>query len=151
MNRKRLAILLSCFAILATVGLSYLAYLVWHVDNCAAFFRLAQRLECLESGGASYSLADGLAGLLHHGSPLAYYKTRLENQKNELLASRQLAELRISYTADGPRSDRQIALGLLAVYQRTGADYWFDFDLSNRQMVILCRSRDLAKFSEGLK
>ena len=148
MNTKWLALLLPCFAFLAIVGLSYL---VWPVGSCAAVFRLARRLECLESGGERFSLADGLAGLLHHGSPLGYYKTRLENQKNELLASGQLAELRISYTADGPRSDRKIALALVAVYQKTGADYWFDFDLTNRQMVILCRSRDFPKFSAALK
>jgi len=149
MNRKRLAILLSCFAILATVWLAYLAYLFWHVDSCAAFFRLAQRLESLESGGARYSLTDGLLGLLHPGGPLGYYKTKLGNQKKELLASGQLAELRISYT--GPRSDREIARALLAVSQKTGAAYWFDYDLNNRQMVILCRSRDLPKFSAAVK
>lgn len=148
MNAKRLAILLSCVAILATIGISNL---VSDVDGCGSVFRLARRLECLESGGARFGVADCFAGLLHSGSPLGYYKTRLENQKKGLLASGRLAEFRISYTADGPRSDREIALALLAVYQKTGADYWFDLDRTNRQMVILCRSRDLPEFSAALK
>ena len=84
-------------------------------------------------------------------NPLLYYKGELAKEIRALTASGQLVELRVPYAAEGIRSDREIAKALLATHQRTGADYWFDFDLTNRLMLVVCRSQDAATFSRALK
>ena len=145
---RRLVILLSCVAILAASGISYM---VWRGDRCASLFRVARHVERLEARRARPDLTDHLVGLLHNERPLAYYKTKFENEKKALLASGQLVELRIPYTAYGPRSDREIAMVLLSVHQQTGTDFWFDFDLTNRLMLVWCKACDLPRLSAALK
>jgi hypothetical protein len=82
---------------------------------------------------------------------LTYYEREFATEKKALLASGRLVEFRLPYTAEGPHSDREIAMALLAVFRRTGAEYWFDFDTTNRFMLVACRPRDLALFSTALK
>lgn len=149
MKAQRLITGLLLGVVLLAIGVSWV---LWRRDPCAHVFRTARHIERLESlRPRPYTLSDHVVGLLHQSNPLVYYKGELAKEIRALTASGRLVELRVPYTAEGIRSDREIAKALLAVHQRTGADYWFDFDLTNRLMLIVCRSQDVATFSSALK
>jgi hypothetical protein len=145
MKPPRLMTVLSLGVICLAIGL---AYAFWsHGDPCARLISLTAKVDRLQSSRPRpYRLSDHVVGVLHHSNPLLYYERQAENEKKALVASGQLVEFKIPYTADGPRSDREIAKALLAVHQRTGADYWIDFDLTNHLMLIECRPGDVGKF-----
>ncbi len=141
--------LISLGVVLLAIGVSCW---LWRGDPCAHLFRTARHIERLESRRPRpYGLSDHIVGFLHQSNPLLYYKGELAKEIRTLTASGRLVEFRVPYAAEGIRSDREIAKALLAIHQRTGADYWFDFDLTNRLMLVLCRSEDAARFSTALK
>ena len=149
MKARRLIIGFSVAVILLAIGVSW-----WdgRRDPCAHLFRTARHIERLESRRPRpYRLSDHIVGLLHQSNPLLYYKGQLSKEIRTLTASGRLMEIRVPYAAEGSRSDREIAAALLAIHQQTGADYWFDFDLTNHLMLVVFRAEDAAKFSTALK
>ena len=125
-----------------------LSYAIWsRSDRCDRLAELTAKVVRLYgSYPRAYSFSDHVVGLLHRSDPLAYYEKVAHSEKKALLASGQLVEFRIPYTADGPQSDREIAKALYAVWQRTGAHYWIEFDRTNRLMLVACRPRDTNHF-----
>lgn len=125
--------------------------LLWgRLDPCDHLFRVAAEIDRLESSGPPH-LSDAIVGALHHGDPVFHYQSKFQNEKASLMASGQLVEFRIPYTAEGIHSDRQIAMALVGVHRRTGSDYYFEFDRTNRLMLIVCRARDRETFTRVLK
>jgi hypothetical protein len=145
MKLPRLITALSLCAMCLAAGLGYV---VWsRNDPCGRFARLSAKVVRLQySRPRPYSFSDHLVGLLHRSDPLAYYEKVAAAEKKALLASGRLVEFRIPYTVEGERSDREIAKTLFAVWQRTGAGYWIDFDLTNHLMLVACRPRDVRQF-----
>jgi hypothetical protein len=140
----RITILCFCGVCLA-VGLSYIDWR--RNDPCEHCFQLTVRVARLQSSRPrDYSFTDHVVGLLHRSDPLTYYERKANSEKKALLTSGKLVEFRIPYTADGPHSDREIAKALDAVWQRTGVEYWIDFDLTNHLMLVACRPRDVHQF-----
>jgi hypothetical protein len=148
MNIPRLITGLSLGLICFAVGLTYMRR---NRDACVRLIRLTEKVDRLSVRPRPYHVSDHIVGVLHQSDPFMYYEKEAEKEKKVLLASGQLVEIRVPYAADGIRSDREIAKALLAVRRRTGADYWIDFDLTNRLMLVACRPRDVAAFSPALK
>lgn len=147
MKPRRVIALFSLVALCVVVVVLF--RMLSHQDPCAHLFRLARHIDILESRGPRP--LDHFVGLLHNSTPLAYYRKVLAGEIKALAASGQVVEFRIPFAPGGLRSDREIALAALDVNQQTGAEYWIDCDVSNRVMVVVCRSRDGPSFSAALK
>ena len=150
MKIPRLITALSLGVICFSLGLSYLVRS--RGDPCCRLIRLTEKVAHLQSARPRpYRLSDHIVGFLHRSNPLVYYEREAGKEMKTLLASGQLVEIRIPYSAGGSRSDREIAIALLAVHRRTGAYYWIDFDRTNRLMLFACKPLDLGAFSTALK
>ena len=115
-------------------------------NPCARLTRLEGKILRLSARPRPYRLSDRIVGLMHRSDPLLYYEREFAREKKGLLASGRLVEFRLPYTAEGPHSDREIAKALLVAWRRTGADYFIDFDRTNRLMLIACRPCDVRQF-----
>jgi hypothetical protein len=145
MKLPRLITTLSIGVICLAASLSYMVRS--RGDPCRRLNRLTAKVARLQSARPRpYSFSDHVVGMLHRSDPLLYYAREAETEKKALLAFGQLVEFRIPYTAEGSGSDREIAKALLAVWQRTRAEYWIDFDLTNHLMLVACRARDVQQF-----
>ena len=149
MKIPRLITLLSLGVICLTIGLSYV---LWHRDRCGHLFRLAWRIDVLESRRSPpYSLSERIVGILHGSDPLCYYRTELAEEIKALTASGQIVKFSVPYGPEGNHSDREIAMAAVGVRGRIGAEYWIDCDRSNRLMFVVCRSADAPAFSAAFK
>ena len=115
-------------------------------DPCARLTRLDVKILRLSARPRPYRLSDHIVGLLHRSDPLTYYEREFATEKKALLASGRLVEFRLPYTAEGLHTDREIAKALLAVWQRTGANYYIEFDRTNHIMLVACRPCDVRQF-----
>jgi hypothetical protein len=145
MKIPRLITALSLGVICLALGLSYMVRS--RGDPCCRLIRLTAKVDRLQAARPRpYTFSDHVVGALHCSNPLMYYEREADNEKKALLACGQLVEFRIPYTADGPHSDRVIAKALLAAWQRTGANYYIDFDRTNHIMLVACRPCDVRQF-----
>jgi len=144
MRIPRLITALSLGVICLALGLSYVVRSSG--DPCARLNRLDAKILRLSSRPRPYRLPDQIVGLVHRSDPFLYYERKFAAEKRALLASGRLVEFRLPYTAEGPHSDREIAKALLAVWQRTGANYYFDFDRTNHILLVACRPCDVRQF-----
>jgi hypothetical protein len=113
-------------------------------DPSERLLRLEVRIVQLSVRPRPYRWSDRLIGLLHTSDPLMYYQRQAERQKRTLIAAGRLIEFKIpDCDAD---SERAAARSLSEDYERTGAPYFIDFDVTNHFMLVACRPGDVQKF-----
>ena len=145
MNVPRLLTLLALGFMCLAIGLGYM--IRRRTDPCARLIDLTAKVDRLQSARPRlYRFSDHIQEVLHQSNPLLYYESEAYKEKKALLASGRLVEFKIPYSANGTRSDREIALALLAVHRQTGAEYWIDFDLTNHLMLVACRPSEVRLF-----
>jgi hypothetical protein len=118
----------------------------------------AQRYADLHRAGGSYqrawtgepSLPERLTALMHFSSPSNFYRERLANDRQALVASGYLVEI-TRPVPDLRAKLAKVRTSLSNTLQQTGAYYEARLDHTKNEVHLLCRKEDISMWEKVLK
>ena len=152
MNTKPTKKLGIALAIVAGTGVSIAFY-----QTLARRSEDAQRYAELHRLGSSYQrawtgqprLSERVAALVHFSSPSNYYRARFDTQRQALIASGYLLEVKLPLP-DLRSKLAQVRVSLSNAVQRTGAYYEAKLDDTRNEVRLLCRKEDVSLWQRAL-
>src|SRR5438045_141176 len=127
-----------------------------HARNPTAFLSLvlrraldAEEVEVFTPWTGQPRLSERVAALVHFSSPSNYYRARFDTQRQALIASGYLLEVKVPLPDLRSRLT-QVRISLSNAVQRTGADYEAKRDDTRNEVRLLCRKEDVSLWQRTL-